>query len=139
MMERAVSLLMLVGSASYLWFALKLSFGSVYAPKAGFLPTVAGVLAVVLALILVVGRQPAGDADKSGGTNWRKFFFTLLGLAIYLMLLLNTGYIFATGIIMLYFLKVTDTEGWVGPSLIAAATALALYLLFEKVLAIMLP
>lgn len=138
MMERAVSLLMLIGSGSYLWFALKLSFGSVYAPKAGFLPTIAGVFAVILALILVVGKQPAGD-DEMGDTNWRKFFFVLLGLVIYLILLANTGYLFATGFIMLYFLKVTDTEGWVGPSLIAAASALGLYLLFEKILAILLP
>lgn len=136
MMEKAVSWLFLLFSVIYFIMARQLSFGAIAAPKAGFLPVLAGSTAIVLAAALTIGR---GRHTPPSFTNWRKLTFILIGLLSYVALLSLTGYAIATFTVMLYLLKVTDTAGWLYPSLIAGVVSVGFYCLFESLLGVNLP
>lgn len=136
MMEKVVSRLLLLFSLVYFVLARQLSFGAFAAPKAGFLPVLAGSTALVLAAILAAGpRQPAPPVF----TSWRKLLLVIIGLLAYVALFSLTDYMIATFMVMLYLLKVTDTAGWLYPCLIAAVVAGGFHWLFGSLLDINLP
>lgn len=120
---------------AYFYAATGLSFGSSWAPKAGFLPILAGSTGVFLAAIIL---RTIARTEQEGPVNWRKFVFWLIGLVFYTALWYFLGYLAATFCMMLYFLKVTDTPGWSRPLLLSSATALIFYLLFSRFLGIKL-
>ena len=64
-------------SFGYLYFAREFAFGAFAAPKAGFLPTLAAIIACVLSTILfaVEVSRKTGSEEK---INWRKFAFIVL-------------------------------------------------------------
>lgn len=139
MAEIMVSLFFLLLSLIYLFFAQDLTFGTLGAPKAGFLPMVAGGIAVVLSLMLVIKLVLQNRVKVTDATNWRKFILIIAGLVIYITILDVVGYFFATFIIMFYLLKVTDTIGWACPLFIAAGVSVVGYLLFREYLNVYLP
>lgn len=141
MTEKLISLLFLLFSITYLWFARELSFGIIAAPKAGFLPTISGVAAVGLAFVLFVKQLLQKQAEDRGTDkiNWRKCIFIILGLMLYVTFLYLTGYIVATFILMFYLLKVTETAGWTKPLVISTGISIGFYLLFAMFLGTNLP
>lgn len=135
MMEKAVSLFFLLFSILYFIMAHQLSFGTIHAPKAGFLPVLAGLAAIVLAAVLTFTRA----STPTKFNNWRKLLLVLIGLLSYTVLLPLTGYPVTTFFVVFYLLKVTDTAGWLSPFLIALCTALIFTGLFAEILNINLP
>jgi putative tricarboxylic transport membrane protein len=139
MAGKVMAVLFLILSLSYLFFARELSFGTLGAPKAGFLATLAGMMATGLSLIIVFKEMLQRKEDKADGSNVRKVIFVTIGLLYYLVILGVVGYLAATFMIMLYLLKVTDTVGWSVPLCLSAGISLGCYLLFKQYLGIFLP
>lgn len=140
MAEKVLSLLLLLSSFAYILLARELSFGTMYSPKSGFLPTLTGILAAILSVSIVIGQLLKKQSDtETDVVNWRKFVFVLIGLVFYVVLLGSMGYILATFIITFYLLKVTDTPGWISPCFISVGNALGVYFVFKTFLQANLP
>lgn len=137
--EKVMSCLFLLFSLVYIFFARELSFGTVAAPKAGFLPMLAGITAAILSIVIISRQLLEKRAQKESPFSSRKLFFVLVGLVLYVILLGVIGYVFATLIITLYLLKVTDTAGWFCPCSVSLGLALGFYYVFEKFLGTNLP
>ncbi|CQR70811.1 Tripartite tricarboxylate transporter TctB family protein [Sporomusa ovata DSM 2662] len=143
MTEILIAIFFLVLSVIYTEDAFSLAFGSIMAPKAGFMPRIAGGIAILLALVLIIsalfrkGCKEAGNvkADSKG----RKLIFLIIGILVYLILLRFLGYMAATFISLFYLLKVTETAGWVYPCFFSAGIAGSFYFLFSKLLGTNLP
>lgn len=139
MIEKIITLLFLLGSSAYLYSAQQLAFGTLSAPKSGFLPHLAGSAAVLLSLLLLVKQVRSKDTAKCEKVDWTKFIFIIIGLVFYITILSSIGYLTSTFILLFYLLKVTDTSGWVNPLLIAIISSAACYLVFGRYLAVPLP
>lgn len=139
MIEKGLTLSILLASISYLFEAQRLTFGSLGSPKSGFLPVLAGSLALILSLALFLSQCRFAEKVKHAAIDWTKFIFILIGLLFYITILTNIGYFTATLILLLYLFKVADTAGWIVPLLLAATSSVAFYLLFARYLAIPLP
>lgn len=139
MTEKAVTCFIMAGIFIYLFFAKELSFGLIAAPKAGFLPILAGVTASIL-VIAIMSRQLFTKRQMDATRiNWRKFLLVSIGLIFYIIFLQVVGYIAATFIIMFYLFKVTDTAGWFIPGLLSTVVAVSFFIVFVKLLGITLP
>lgn len=136
MIERVLTLCFVAFSLSYLYAAQHLAFGSLANPKSGFLPMTAGSLSLLFSLLLL-GRQMVQPFKRKNTVgNWRKLILLLVGLLVYLILLAGVGYFAATFVMMIYFLKLTDTMGWLLPIGIAAAVSLLCYWIFCQYLGV---
>ncbi|BBB91215.1 MAG TPA: tripartite tricarboxylate transporter TctB family protein [Methylomusa anaerophila] len=138
MTEKALSIFFLLFSCTYLFLARELAFGTAAAPKTGFLPTLAGITAVILGMVITI-RQLLQKQLAAIVINWRKLSFVIIGLLCYLILLKITGYIAATLFFMFYLFKVADTPGWILPGALAAVIAVGFYYVFTGLLDIQLP
>lgn len=144
MIEKSLSIFFFLASLGYLFCANDLLFGSFAAPKLGFVPLMTGVAASVLALIDMIGvirkKSRARDTqDTQPQVNPKKVILFSLGLAAYVALLNFVGFLPASIVVMIYLLKVTGVQGWVKPVIISALVAGGFYVVFEKLLAVMLP
>ena len=139
MAEKLLSVFFLIISSIYTYYAANLSFGNFTEPKAGFLPMLAGSIAILLSSALVI-RSLAGQCPvKTSAISWRKLAFIVIGLTTYIILLTLVGYLAATSIIMLFLLKMTDTQNWLVPGLLSAGIATSFYFIFERFLGSKLP
>lgn len=125
--------------ALYLYAAFGFSFGSWNNPRAGFLPRIAGVLGLFLALgnlatVIISERQSA----DFGAKPLRAVLFTL-GLIGYVPLLSVAGFMPSTGLLTLYLFKIYGAKGWIVPILVSAITAVAVFFLFSRLLQLPLP
>ena len=50
MTEKVITVALFLTSAMYLFFAQQLTFGTLQSPKSGFLPIIAGIIAVTITL-----------------------------------------------------------------------------------------
>lgn len=130
MLEKSITWFFLLVSMGYLFLAHSLKFGTVTAPKSGFLPVLAGSAAVLLSFLLVVRRTRTVESSGPPKTSLRRFLLVLLGLFLYIMLLNVVPYFLASFIILIYFFKITDTAGWSLPIAVAAGASLICYLVF---------
>ena len=136
MVETRITGFFLIISIIYTYNACSLSFGSLMAPKAGFLPVISGSLAVAVTLVQLMLCM----RNKSEGCiHLRKLVFIIIGMIVYILLLKLAGYVFAVFISLLYLLKMTETEGWVFPCLFSVGTAVGFYVLFGILLGSNLP
>lgn len=136
MTETRITGFFLIISIIYTYNACSLSFGSFMAPKAGFLPVIAGCLAVALTLVQLMLCM---RKKSEGGIQLRKLVFIIIGMIVYILLLKFAGYVFAVFISLFYLLKVTETEGWFFLCLFSAGTAVGFYVLFGILLGSNLP
>ncbi|WP_371372975.1 tripartite tricarboxylate transporter TctB family protein [Sporomusa aerivorans] len=139
MSERLVSSFFLLMSLVYVYSANELSFGSMSAPKAGFLPKISGTIAVVLAIIMVARSYFPNYASSGCHFNWRRLCFLVIGLMVYVILFNLSGYLATTFITMVYLLKVTETEGWLTPCMLSVGIAGCFYFVFVTLLGCNLP
>lgn len=124
----------------YLFFALGHAFGTPASPKSGFLPTIAGLVGVGLAGIVVVRqflRRQEDGADEYLGRHKMTLF--VLGLLSYVVLIKIAGYLPATFLLMVYLLKITETVGWFFPIVVSAGVAVSFFIVFQHFLGIVLP
>lgn len=139
MAEKVITLFLLLGGLVYLRLARQLAFGTLTSPKSGFLPVLAGAVAVLLALALVIRQWRSPKPPPQSKVNWITFSLISIGLLFYITLLHIIGFFVVTFVFLFYFLKVADTPGWCVPFIVAAGSSTVFYLLFERYLAVTLP
>jgi len=138
--QRIVALVLFTFCVAYLYGAWKLSFGSVTAPKAGFVPILAGLGGVALGAINLARSLYAGTHVENGEpTDLKRAGAFTLGLAGYTVLLGVAGFMAATLLTALYLLKLGGMRGWLKPVLISGLLAIGLDVLFEQLLKLPLP
>ena len=137
MAEKLITLFFLGFSVIYTHDAFTLSFGSCMAPKAGFIPVIAGCISIALAFVLVINAL--WQHGNRLNISWQKLIFIIIGIFVYILLLKLAGYIAAVFICLLYLLKVTETAGWGYPCLFSAGMAVSFYFVFAKLLGCNLP
>jgi len=137
--EKIITLSLLFCSTIYLFFANQLTFGTLTLPKSGFLPTLAGITAAIVALLLIVNQFQSKKIATQNKVDWTKFIFLIIGLLFYIMIFNIVGYFIATFIFLFYLFKIADTSGWVIPFMMAAASSTLFHLIFKYYLAVTLP
>ncbi len=139
MAEKIVTLFFLLGTSGYLFFAQQYAFGSLSSPKSGFLPTLSGVFALLLSLVLFYKQITSNKKLTFDRVNWTKFIFIIIGLLFYVSFLNIIGYFAATFIFLFYLFKVADTAGWLMPLLVSFSSSAIFYLIFANYLSVTLP
>lgn len=139
MTEKLTTLFLLTSSAAYLYHANQLAFGTLLNPMAGFVPILAGVIAVFTAIFVLFQQFRGKKAPVAEAVNWSKFIFISIGFLFYVAIFNRVGYFAATFIFLFYLFKVTDIVGWRFPFLFSLGTATILYILFKQYLSVALP
>ena len=139
MTEKIITLLFLIGSIVYLCLAGQLTFGTFQSPRSGFMPMLAGIIALLVALVLMFNQLRTKKNTFQHNIDWTKFIFILIGLLFYITIFNVIGYFVATFIFLFYLFKISDTTGWVMPFTMAAGSSTVFYLLFKYYLAVPLP
>lgn len=137
--EKLITLSLLFSSTTYLFFANQLTFGTLLLPKSGFLPTLAGIIAVIVALLLIVNQFHPRKSVTQDKVDWTKFIFLIIGLLFYIMIFNVVGYFTATFIFLFYLFKIADTSGWVIPFMMAVTSSTIFHLIFKYYLKVTLP
>jgi putative tricarboxylic transport membrane protein len=139
MAEKIMTLFFLLGSIFYLFFAQQFTFGTLESPKSGFLPTLSGITALLLSLILLYKQFRSNKSPMQDKVNWTKFIFIIIGLLFYISVLNIIGYFAATFIFLFYLFKVADTSGWLMPLLVSLSSSAIFYIIFANYLSVTLP
>lgn len=116
------------------WEARKLPFGTVSTPDSGFFPlSLAVMLAALSALIVVASWLPrARDIEPPAWQGAGRVAFGVAALVAYIAVLDRLGYLLASALVMLFYLRGLERVRW-GLSL--AITIMAVtgsYLLFRR-------
>ena len=116
-----------------------------FGPSAGFLPFWLGVVLAVFATILFVSawRRPATEKDNNSIFPGKQALFaitlTLVGLAVYILLIEVVGYLVDTFLFIVFLMKVVEREKWPLTLMVAVGTTAVLFLTFQFLLKITLP
>ena len=144
MIERIVALAMLVVSAVYLVYALRMPLGTTARPGAGFYPAGVGVFACVVALVLValafrgMSRAAAGDDAEVSADDRRRVWFAVITLAVFCLVLPWVGYPLAALLFVATMLRQLGA-GWRTVALTALLSAEGSYYVFAGLLGVTLP
>ena len=119
-----------------------LRFGSAVAPGPGFFPLcLATALCLVgIGLLLQARRLAPGDPIVGAGAG-RRFAVagTLGALLVYALVLERLGFLLATFLLLVFFFKVLQRQGWLVVVSGSLATALLSWLVFKVWLGVNLP
>ena len=128
-----VSIMIMIGSLSY-------GLGTPRKPGAGLYSFGVGLFIFPLSLSLFVSSLKSRKKDPVLNREKIKTFLSLIGaFAFWIMVMPYLGYPIVTLITAFCLSKIMKLEGWLKPSILSAAMALFIYLLFDYWLYIDLP
>jgi hypothetical protein len=116
---------------------LKLGFGSLHAPQAGFMPFLAGLLLGILGIAdLVQGLLHKWQRDKPDKTiwaeiHWGKLLLTLSALILYTALFSTLGFLIGTFFLLLFLYQMMERRSWTTVLIASAITTVLFYLAFK--------
>lgn len=141
MAERILIFFLLFFSTLYFYAARKLEFGTILKPMAGFLPSIAGFLAILLLVYLLIANITKKEylTLPQIKTNWTRFVFICVGLIFFTVIVHFLGYFIATFLLLFYLFKITGASGVFTPCLVSLASATFFYILFVVYLTVPLP
>ena len=116
------------------WEARKLPFGTVNAPDSGFFPlSLAVMLAMLSALIVFASRLPGARATAPA--SWQgagRVALVVAALVAYVAVLNQLGYLLASALVMLLYLRGLERVGWGASLAITIVSVAASYVLFRR-------
>jgi putative tricarboxylic transport membrane protein len=115
------------------------SFGTLSYPKAGFVPMIAGLGALILAIVNLFSTWFDRGLHDVPLSNAKQVAYLVLGLVGVLILLQIVGFAIATFVGMIYLLKVSGTRGWKVPLAVSACLSGGLFFVFGHLLKVPLP
>ena len=135
------SILFLGFAIGALLVSMKLPFGTLNAPAAGFFPAV---LAALLAMTSLLGfinvlRSSHESADEAEPLRWKKILFTVSSLLVFALVLETFGYLVATFLFIIFLLRIVEQKTWGLAVAVAFAASLFSYLIFGLLLGTPLP
>ena len=121
--------------------SIRIGFGSLKDPEAGFFPFIAGSIILITSVIGLLPRSGAGEAPP-----WfqsRRELMTFLSVALLSVLWIIAmpllGYAVMTFVVAFLYSKTMGLEGWWRPLLLSLGIGLFIYALFDLWLYIDLP
>jgi putative tricarboxylic transport membrane protein len=136
--EIAVGLCFAVIGIVFVLGAVKLKVGVPTEPHPGFFPFVDGIILIALSVLFLFktwGEQ-AGENHAFG--NIRGLSIVVVTLVLYVAALEPLGYVITTAILSAVILKVLETKP-LALVLVSVGLAIGSYLLFTRLLGVMLP
>ena len=145
--EKSSSLFLFILSLAVLYGSVKLGMGTLGSPGPGFLPFWAAIvlsISSILHFLLNVfskTQKSKGSIWKNlwEGKKWWKVIYILFALGIYTVFLNDIGFILCTFFLIWFLLTVIQIRRWYIPLIEGALITLAIYIVFEKLLAIGFP
>lgn len=140
--DQAAGIVVLIFSLAVIEGARRMPESATFGPGPGFLPFWLGVALAVLAVLQIVGGWRRSEPDGRvfpGAAGLLPVALTLAGLAAYILLLERLGFMLATGLLVAFLLGVVERERWWVALGIGALNALALYVIFYRLLGVSLP
>ena len=117
-----------------LW-SLHYNVGSFVSPGPAFLPLALGILLIFLSLLLLWQARKSAPANETGSpfvwpVGWKKISSTILILILAAFLFETIGYLLTVFFLMVLLMLVAELRSWKKILLIAAFTALGVYVVF---------
>jgi putative tricarboxylic transport membrane protein len=121
--------------------SMKLPFGRVSAPAAGFFPAVLAVLLALASLFAFVEalRGSHEDAVQGESLTWRKIVLTLGSLLVFGFVFERLGYLLATFFFIIFLLRAVERQTWGLAISVALSASLVSYVVFGLLLGTPLP
>ena len=116
------------------WEARKLPFGSATAPDSGFFPLSLAVMLAVLSAVIVFASWLPGTS-LTAPPSWQgagRVLLAVAALVAYVTLLNPLGYLLASALIMLFYLRGLERVSWGASLAITLVSVLASFLLFRR-------
>jgi len=122
--------------------SVQLGVGSLSQPGTGLFPFFAGLMIIIAASMAIV-NSITGKASESEFILKKNGFGTLAGIIVvfagWILAMPALGYVVVTFTAVLALAKLLSLEGWLKPLGLSAATSLATYILFDRLLYLDLP
>ncbi len=138
----ALNLLLLAAGVVTVAYALRLGLGSVRQPGAGLFPFVAGVIILAADAVLIVASLRArADAPQFpfGRVAFGRIAALIAVMAGWILAMPYLGYVVVTFLGVCALARLFGLTGWRQPLLLAAFTALTVYVMFDWLLFLDLP
>ena len=122
--------------------SVQLGFGSLSQPGAGLFPFFAGLMIVIAAPIAIANSIVRRESEselilKKNGL--RTLGVMIAVFAAWILAMPTLGYVAVTFAAVLVLARLLGLEGWLKPLALSVATALATYVLFDRLLYLDLP
>jgi len=122
--------------------SVQLGFGSLSQPGAGLFPFFAGLMIVIAAPIAIANAIVRRESEselilKKNGL--RTLGVMIAVFAAWILAMPTLGYVAVTFAAVLVLARLLGLEGWLKPLALSVATALATYVLFDRLLYLDLP
>ena len=121
--------------------SMKLPFGRISAPAAGFFPAVLAVLLALVSLFFFVEalRGSHEGAVQGEPLTWKKIVLTLGSLLVFGVVFERLGYLLATFLFIIFLLRAVERRSWGLAISVALSASLASYVVFGLLLGTPLP
>jgi putative tricarboxylic transport membrane protein len=121
--------------------SMKLPFGRVSAPGAGFFPAVlAGLLALISLLAFVNAARSANEARLDAERlTWKKIVATVSSLLVFGLAFESLGYLLATFLFVIFLLRGVEQRSWALAITVAFSASFLSYVVFGFLLGTPLP
>jgi putative tricarboxylic transport membrane protein len=121
--------------------SMKLPFGSVSAPAAGFFPAVLAALLALTSLFAFVEalRGSHEGAVQEEPLTWKKIVLTLGSLLVFGFVFERLGYLLATFLFIIFLLRAVERQSWGLAISVALSASLVSYVVFGLLLGTPLP
>lgn len=143
--EHISSIFLFLFSVFICFFSYRISIGSLRAPCSGFFPFFLGVILGLLSILNFASsmKQKKAASEKlatlESGIIWKNIFVALAILFLYPLLLNVLGFLLVSFLFGAVFLRVIEPQRWSVVFGVAAAMALAFFLIFQYWLNILFP
>ena len=121
--------------------SMKLPFGRISAPAAGFFPTILAVLLALTSLFIFVDalRGSHDGAAQGEPLKWKKILLTLGSLLVFGLVFERLGYLLVTFLFILFLLRAVERQSWRLALSVALSASLVSYIVFGLLLGTPLP
>jgi putative tricarboxylic transport membrane protein len=121
--------------------SMRLPFGTVSTPAAGFFPAVLAVLLAITSLFACVaalrsGSKSVGRAER---LTWKKLLLTVGSLLVFAVVFEHLGYLAATFLFIIFLLRTVEQKSWALAIAVGLSASVGSYLIFGLLLGAPLP
>lgn len=139
--EKIVNGFLFLLSITYFYFAKQYAFGSLTAPKTGFLPQLVGGCAIAVSgylfLISLLGKGDAKHVKLN--CDYKRLFLLIGTMGIYILVFELLGYLISTTILLYAVMKIGLIKGWKIPLVVSVLSSVCFYTIFKVFLSVPLP
>jgi len=138
----AITSILFLGIALGAFFeSMKLPFGNVSAPAAGFFPAVLAALLAITSLLAFVEALRGGEEGvvQRERLTWKKIVLTVGSLLAFAFLFESLGYLVTTFLFVTFSLRAVERQGWGLAVAVGLSTSFVSYVIFGLLLGTPLP